>query len=201
MRARNRRWDEIDNGNFERCLCGLEMAVRECLDPRPDKRPSATECYRFVEQQMRAKKDRDRAPSAELPVAALTRAASGVAEAVALSPGGATLPPQRTSGVPRIEELSERFDMTVWGTNEEGGTLHERVSAVVHQEQFAGDGDGRVTVESFTQTRGHEQVSLKYILTNVRAGGMEAVREAVLELGGVLECKFEESGALTGVSQ
>jgi len=44
-------------------------------------------------------------------------------------------------------------------------------------------------------------VSLKYILTNVRAGGMEAVREAVLELGGVLECKFEESGALTGVSQ
>ena len=47
-----------------------------------------------------------------------------------------------------------------------------------------------VRVEKYEQVEGHEQVTLRYVLTNVRPdGGIYEIKDEVIEIGVVLECK------------
>jgi len=84
----------------------------------------------------------------------------------------------------------ERFHLHVWGTDEDG-TLGTRVQGVVQQAKFAApDGGKFVRVEKYEQVEGHEQVTLQYVLTNVRPdGGIADIRLELLDVDGVLECK------------
>ena len=191
-RARQRRWDEIDDGNFERDLCGLELMARECLHPLPDKRPTAETFYLFTHnlRERKSKEARQRAGSTD----ASTTGGHGGGPHASLGAGmrskSGTLGPRQRSGIPAIELQPERFHLHVWGTDEDG-TLGTRVQGVVQQAKFAApDGGKFVRVEKYEQVEGHEQVTLQYVLTNVRPdGGIADIRLELLDVDGVLECK------------
>lgn len=163
-RARSRHWDQIDDGNFERDLCGLELMARECLDPLPDKRPTAEKFYHFTDRLLKQKSTgaRERATSADAGV-------TGGSGRTALGVGG-SLGPRQRSGIPTMDLQPERFFLHVWGTDKEG-TLGTRVQSFLQQPKFAApDGGKFVRVEKYEQVEGHEQVTLRYVLTNVRPG-------------------------------
>jgi hypothetical protein len=172
-RARNRHWDQIDDGKFERDLCGLELMARECLDPLPDKRPTAEEFYRFtgrlLQGRQKSTEGRDRAASADV----------------------GSIGPRQRSGIPAMEPQPERFFLHVWGTDEEG-TLGIRVQSFVQQPKFAAPGGGKsVRVEKYEQVEGHEQVTLRYVLTNVRPGtGISDICDELKpQVDGVIDAK------------
>lgn len=172
-RARNRHWDQIDDGKFERDLCGLELMARECLDPSPDKRPTAEEVYRFTGRLLQGRKKtmegRDRAAIADV----------------------GRLGSRQRSGIPAMEPQPERFFLHVWGTDEEG-TLGIRVQSFVQQPKFAALGAGKsVRVEKYEQVEGHEQVTLRYVLTNVRPGtGISDICDELKpQVDGVIDAK------------
>jgi uncharacterized protein YfkK (UPF0435 family) len=52
-------------------------------------------------------------------------------------------------------------------------------------------GPRRVLIEKMAREVGHEQLTLNYLVTNVREGGMEAIERKLTEVvEGVIECKW-----------
>lgn len=184
-RARDRQWDKIDGGNFERALCGLELMARECLDPSPEKRPTAEKVYRFTERLLgrrtqQSTEARERAASTDV-------GAPGGHTTV----GAASIIGRQRSGIPAMEVQPDRFFLHVWGTDKDG-TLGTQVQGVVQQAKFAAPNGGKfVRVEKYEQVEGHEQVTLRYVLTNVRPGtGISDICAELKEaVAGVLDCK------------
>ena len=64
-----------------------------------------------------------------------------------------------------------------------------RVQSKIQLQKFGGGGKV-VRVEKYEQVEGHEQVTLRYVLSNVRPdGGIFEIRDEVDLIAGVLECK------------
>lgn len=187
-RARNRQWDKIDDGNFERHLCGLELMARECLDPSPDKRPTAEKFWNFTERLIE-----DRRMQKQKSIEAREKTTSAD-DGVAAGSGrtGGTLGSRQRSGIPAMELQPERFFLHVWGTDEDG-TLGTRVQSFVQQAKFAAPGCGgkKIRVEKYEQVDGHEQVTLRYVLTNVRPGtGLSDICDELKpQVDGVIDAK------------
>ena len=180
MRARERQWEQIED--FSDSLCGLELMARECLDPRPDKRPTALTFYNFVEQH----RDSWRQKEVE------ARGGHGAGKPRALSTGGeGGMPSTAGHSLGRQQEASmqRRDQLTVWGTDL-NDSLVDRINAVVQREEFGGQGM-RVRIVSMERVDGHEQLELKYVLSNVRDGGLDQIETCVLEVEGVLQCRWE----------
>lgn len=194
-RARNRQWDQIDDGNFERDLCGLELMARECLDPLPEKRPTAEKFYHFMgrlldRRRQKSAEPRDRAASADTGASG-GHAGNGHTSLGVGARSNGSLGPRQRSGIPAMELQPERFFLHVWGTDEDG-TLGTRVQGFVQQTRFAAPNGGKyVRVEKYEQVEGHEQVTLRYVLTNVRPGtGISDICDELKpQVEGVLDCK------------
>ena len=111
-RARDRHWEMIDGGNFERDLCGLELMARECLDARPDKRPTAETFYLFAQRLLQDKQDQRNKVR--------ERASSSGGTDVGATSSSSSLGPRQRSGIPVMDLQPERFYLHVWGTDEAG---------------------------------------------------------------------------------